>query len=136
MNERERARLLDRVHQTSGTIGRSMPETITLDGETVPLREFYMEVSGREELPEEDRESVEEVLSYLRRERSVRIKRIRNREVDYETGKEMVPEIRDLDRAINAFESLGDPSYEEQVRREKVESARELVELMRDFGKL
>ncbi|MFC4451643.1 DUF5788 family protein [Halorussus aquaticus] len=136
MNERERDSLLDRIHQSSGTIGRSMPETVTLDGESIPLRKFYIEVSGREELRGEDRESVEEVLSYLRRERSVRIKRIRNREVDYETGKALVPEIQDLDRAINAFESLEDPSYEEQVRREKIESARELVELMRDLGKL
>ena len=113
-----------------------MPESIRVEGRTVPVREFYFEVSDRDELSAAERGRVEEVLSYLRRERLALVQRIRDDEVDYETGESLVPEIRDLDRAINAFESLDDPDYGEQVRRERIESARELVELMRDFGKL
>lgn len=136
MDEQQRSELLDRIYQTSGTVGRSIPETVRLGDESVPLRDFYFEVSGQEELPEEDRESVEEIVSYLRRRRMALVQQIQNREVEYETGKTLVPKIRDLDRAINAFESLDDPSFEEQVRRKKIESARELVELMRELGKL
>ena len=136
MNERQREELLEQIYQTSGTVGRSIPETIRLEDESVPLRKFYFEVSGQEELREEDRESVEEILSYLRRKRLALIQRIQNREVDYETGKTLVPKIRNLDRAINAFESLEDPSFEEQLRQQKIKSARELVELMRKFGKM
>lgn len=136
MNERQREELLDRIHRTSGTVGRSIPETVSLEDESVPLRKFYFEVSDREALGDEDRERVEEILSYLRRKRLEFVRRIRNREVDYETGKSLVPTVRDLDRAINAFESLEDPHYAEQIRREKIESARELVELMRELGKL
>lgn len=127
---------MSRVYQTSGTLGRSIPETVQLEGESVPLQEFYIEVSGEEELREEDWESVEEILSYLRRKRMALIRRIREREVDYETGEALVLKIRDLDRAINAFESLDDPSFEEQHRRERIASARELIDLMREFGKL
>ena len=136
MNERQRDELMNRIYQSSGTVGRSIPETVELGDESVPLRKFYFEVSGREDLGDEDRERVERILSYLRRERLALVQRIRNREVDYETGTSLVPTVRDLDRAINAFESLDDPRYGEQVRREKIESARELVELMRQVGKL
>ncbi|WP_121822355.1 DUF5788 family protein [Halostella salina] len=136
MTERQRDELLGRVHRTSGTLGGSIPETVRVDGESVPVREFYFEVSDREELTGEARERVEDVLTHLRRERAELVRRIRNREVDYATAESLVPDIRELDRAINAFESVEDPSYGEQVRREKIESARELVEMMREFGKL
>ena len=136
MNERQREELLGRIYRTSGTVGRSIPETIRLGGESVPVRKFYFEVSDRDELRDEDRERVDEILRYLRRKRLTLVQRIENREVDYETGESLVPKIRDLDRAVNAFESLDNPCFEEQVRRERIGSARELVELMREFGKM
>lgn len=136
MNERQREELLERVYRSSGTVGRSIPETVTLEDESVPLRRVYFEVAGRDELPAEERERVQEVLSYLRRKRLALVQRIEEGGIEYETGTALVDRIRKLDRAINAFESLDDPSFEEQVRRERVESAREAVELLREFGKL
>ena len=135
LNDRQRQELLDRIYQPAGTVGRSIPETVALGDESIPLREFYFEVSNRDELRAEDRERVEEVLSSLRRERLRLARQIKQREVDYETGRTLVSDIRDLDRAVNAFESLDDSNFEEQVRREKIRSAQELVELMREFGK-
>jgi hypothetical protein len=136
MDERQRDELLAEATGTSSTIGASIPESVTLDGESVPLREFYFEVSGEDDLGAEQRERVEEVLSYLRRRRLDLVQQIRRREVDYETGRSYVEEVRDLDRAINALESLEDPDYAEQLRQEKIESARELVDMMREFGTL
>jgi hypothetical protein len=136
MDERQRDELLGKVRGTNSTIGADIPESITVDGETVPIREVYFEVSGHEELPAADRERVDAILSYLRRRRLALVQQIQRREVDYETGESLVDEVRDLDRAINAFESLEDPSLAEQVRREEIESARELVDMMRQFGKL
>lgn len=136
MNERQRAELLEQVYQTSGTIGSSIPETVRIEDESVPLREFYFEVTDRDHLQETERERIQDVLSYLRRQRLQLIRQIREREVDYETGQSLVPRIQNLDRAINAFESLDEPCFEEQVRRKKLESARELVDLMRELGKL
>ena len=135
MNERQRRELLARIQRASGRVGRSMPETVEFGDESIPVREFYFEVAGRDELGEEDRETVEEILSTLRRKRSALVRRIRNGEVDYATGRSLVPEIRDLDRAINAFESLDGPDFDEQLRQEKIESARRLLDLMRQFGK-
>lgn len=136
MNERHRKELLDQVHKPSGTVGRSIPEAVHIGDETVPLREFYFEVSNQSELSAEDRETVEELLSSLRRERLALVQRIQKGEVDHETGKSLVSEIRALDRAINAFESLDGPSFEEQMRQKKIKSARELVDLMWEFGKI
>lgn len=136
MNEHQRTELLEQVYQTSGTIGSSIPETVRIEDESVPLREFYFEVADRDHLQETECERVHEVLSYLRRQRLQLIRQIRERDVDYETGQSLVPRIQNLDRAINAFESLDEPCFEEQVRREKIESARELVDLMRGLGKL
>lgn len=136
MNERQRTELLEQVYQTSGTVGSSIPETLEIEDESVPLREFYFEVADSERLAETERERIQDVLSYLRRQRLELIRRIREREVDYETGESLVSSVRNLDRAINAFESLDEPGFGEQVRREKIESARELVDLMRELGKL
>lgn len=136
MNERQREELMERIYRTSGTLGRSIPETVRLEDESIPVREFYFEVASRDGLRDEDRERVKEILSYLRRKRLGLIQQIRTCEVDYETGTSLVPEVRDLDRAINAFESLEEPGLEEQLRREKIRSAQELVDLIREFGKL
>ncbi|UPV76799.1 DUF5788 family protein (plasmid) [Halorussus limi] len=136
MSEQQRTELLEQVYQNSGTIGSSIPETVRIEDETVPLREFYFEIADRDHLQETERERIREVLSYLRRQRLQLIRRVREREVDYETGQSLVPRIQSLDRAINAFESLDEPRFEEQVRREKIESARELVDLMQELGKL
>jgi hypothetical protein len=134
MNERQRDTLLDEIHTTVVGSG-SIPETVRVDDEPIPLREFYFEVADRE-LTARDHERVETVLASLRRERLALVQDIQDRAVDHETGQDYVSRIRDIDRAINALESLDDPSFEEQVRREKLDSARELIDMMREYGKL
>lgn len=135
MNERQRTELLDRIRRSSATVGRSIPETVRVDGESIPVRELYFEVSDRADLESEERRRVEDVLSYLRRERLRLVQRIENDDVDYERGTELASEIVDLKRAIDAFESLGEPGLAEQIRQERIDSARELVDLLRKSGK-
>jgi len=135
MNEKQRKELLDRIRQSSTTIGGSIPETVELEDESVPLREFYFKISSQEELQPDDEDRVAKILTYLRRERLRLVQLIKNNEVDYESGKELVPKIASLERAINAFESVDDPSLNEQLRQEKIESAQELIDLMRMVGK-
>ena len=132
MNDRERQRLLDRVHQPSGTVGRSIPETLELDGESIPVRECYFDVADED--TEEAQRRVEEVLWYLRRKRRKLLQRIREDEMSYETGEEVAGTVQELDRAINAFESVEDPDFGEQLRQERIESAEGLLELMRNAG--
>lgn len=135
MNDRQRAELLDRIRRSSATVGRAIPETVTVAGKSVPIREFYFDVSDRSELEPDERQRVEDVLTHLRRERLRLVQRIENDEVSYERGEELVTEIVDLERAIDAFESVGEPGLAEQLRQVRIESARGLVELLRASGR-
>ena len=135
MTPRQRERLLERVYQPSGSIGRSIPETVDCDGETIPVREPYFEFADQESLSGSDEERVHDLLSTLRRERLRLVQRLREDDVAFATGEALVETIHDIDRAINAYESLEDPSLSEQYRRDNIRSAQELVELMRAFGK-
>lgn len=135
MNDRQREELLERIYKTGATVGGSIPETVTVADESIPLREFFFEVSGRKSLSSEDRERVDEILQHLRRERLRLVQQIKHDEVDYETGRELVPRILELERAIDALEGLEAPGLAEHVRQEKIASAQELIDLMREFGK-
>lgn len=135
MQNHERRDLLDRVNRSSATVGGSIPETVRIDGETVPLQEFYFDVADAETLDSEERARVESLLKHLRRERLQLVQRIRNDEVDYATGEELVPDILELERAIDALESLDEPDLAEQLRQERISSARELIEMLRSAGK-
>ncbi|WP_313695840.1 DUF5788 family protein [Halorarum halobium] len=134
LTERERDELLEKVYRGTSTLGERMPERIEIDGETVPLREWYVSMADRDDVAEDEAARIEEILSYLRRRRMALIKRIRTGTIEYEAGVTIVEEVHALDRAINAIESLSEPTYEEAVRRERIASARELVDLMREFG--
>ncbi len=134
MNERQREELLEKVHRTGTTVGRSIPETVEFDGDRIPLCEVFFELAGRDSLSGEDEKRLNELLCNLRRERLRLVQRIERGDIDHTRGKEIVRIILELDRAINAFESLAEPGLEEQIRRQQIASAQELVDLMRSFG--
>lgn len=136
MNDRRRNELLAQVNRTSATLGGSIPDTVTVEGEAVSLREFYFEIADREALTADEQARVDEVVRYMKRERLGLVQRIENDEIDDETGQELADRVRELDRAINAFESLDEPSFDEQVRRERIQSAEGLRDMLRQFGTL
>lgn len=135
MNERQRERLLDRIYQPSSTVGETIPETAIIDGEPVPIRSTLFELSDSDAPASENEQRIRTIIRGLKRERLRKVNVIKRSDVDYERGEEIVQEILELDRAINAFESVHDPDLDEQMRHQKIDSANELVELMRQFGK-
>ena len=135
MHERERKRLLDRVYRRTRTIGRSMPEQVTVNDEKIPVRAFLFELSNQSELGDRDRERVDEVVRLLRRERLRLVQRVENDPIDVETGEMLADRIHELDRAIAAFDTIEGPSIGERVRQQEIESAQELIDMMRAFGK-
>jgi len=76
------------------------------------------------------------VLASLRRQRLRLVGRLRDGDIDCETGERLVGTVRALDRATDAFGSFDEPSFEERTRRERIGSARGPVDLMREFGEL
>jgi len=130
MNERERQRLLDSTQRKSGTIGQQIPETVTVQGTEVELREFVFECKRLESIPDDERERIEEMKTALKRERLARKQRIADDDISYEAGERLVDVIRGLDRAINALEGLDSPSLSEELRRKQIRDAEKLLSLI------
>ncbi|AFO59123.1 MULTISPECIES: DUF5788 family protein [unclassified Natrinema] len=131
MDERQRQQLLDKIKRTSGTLGKSIPEKITIQGTEIDLNAFIFECNRLDTIPEDKQDRIEEVEKQLKRERLERKHQIAEDDISYEKGKELVESIRGIDRAINALEGLDSPSISEEICQEKIENARELMTLIR-----
>ncbi len=131
MNEQERQRLLDRIRRPSGTIGKKMPDELTILGTTVDLNAFVFECKRLDTIPEDERERVEEMKMELKRERLERKHRVARDDISFEEGERLVESIIGIDRAHNALAGLDTPSIEEEMRQKKLDDARELLTLIR-----
>lgn len=106
MKEYQRKQLVERIGRDGATIGASIPERITVQGQEVDLQEFVFEVKRRETVPPGQRERVEQAKRNLRRERRQRTQRLEEEDITYEEGEALVEGIVGIDRALNALESL------------------------------
>ncbi|WP_253736867.1 DUF5788 family protein [Halohasta salina] len=121
MDDTTRDELLKRVNRQSATIGAKTPETITINGEPVDLQEFIIETRELPEIPPGTRELVSTAKRRLRNERTERVDRLKNDDLDAETAKELADEIVGLDRARNALDSLYRPDYGSEVRSAEID---------------
>jgi len=120
VKEYERKQLLERLDRAGSTVGLDIPERITVQGESVDLREFVFEIKRLESVPPGERERVQTAKSNLRRERLQRRQRIEDGEISYEEGEALVESILGIDRALNALESLGPTDLEAEARKQEV----------------
>lgn len=130
MNDRQRRRLLERIDRPSQTIGKDVPDELTVQGATIDLKAFVFECKRLETIPKHERERIERVKTDLRRERLERKQRIAREDLAAEEGERLVRSIHGIDRALNALEGLDSPSIGEQIRRKRLEDARELRSLL------
>lgn len=130
MNDRQRQRLLDRIRRKSATIGEELPETVTVQGTEVNLREFVFECKRLDTIPEDERDRIEEMKRRLKRERLARKQRVAEADISYEEGEALVESITGIDRALTALEGLDSPDLSEKLRRKKLEDARDLLAMI------
>jgi hypothetical protein len=130
MDEYERKRLLGEARRNSGTIGTDLPDSVTVEGAEVDLREFVFECKRVEGLSEDQRDRVDEVKRQLKRERLARIQSIADGDVSVEEGERLVDEVQGFDRAITALEGLDSPSYSETLRQKNQQDAQRLLSLV------
>ena len=116
MKEYERKGLLERVEREGATLGASIPESVSVQGEDIDLREFVFEIKRRETIPEGERDRVEQAKRNLRRERLQRKNRLEEADITKEEGERLVESIIGIDRALNALESLGPTNLEAEGR--------------------
>jgi len=119
MEEYERKLLLERIGREGSTLGVSIPERITIQGEEVELHEFVFEIKRRETVPQGERERVEEAKRNLRRERLERKQRIEAGEVSFEEGERLAESVVGIDRALEALENLGPSDVEAEAERQE-----------------
>jgi hypothetical protein len=119
MDEYERKRLLERIGREGATVGVSIPERVTVQGQEVDLHEFVFEIKRRETVPPGERERVEEAKKNLRRERLQRKQRIENGEISFEEGERLAESIVGIDRALEALQSLGPSDVEDEAKRQE-----------------
>ncbi|MFW5937442.1 MAG: DUF5788 family protein [Halanaeroarchaeum sp.] len=112
MKEYERKQLLERIGRDGATVGATVPETITLQGEPFELKSFVFETKRQTEIPQAHRERVADVKKRLRKERSERRQRLEHDDVTREEGESIANAIVGIDRALNALESLGETDLE------------------------
>lgn len=106
MDAADRRDLLERANRQSATIGRELPETITVGDDDLPLEEFIIETRKVEGIPDDVKPLVRETERELAAERKRLVERLESAPIDRETGEEIVETIVGIDRARNALKSL------------------------------
>lgn len=111
----ERKQLLARVEREGATVGASIPEEISVEGESLALRKFVFETRSRGAVSADERERVERAKKNLRRERLARKQRLEDADISREEGEVLVESIIGLDRALHALSNLGTVDIESEA---------------------
>lgn len=130
MKSYERKQLLARIDREGATIGASIPETITVEGDPLELRAFVFEARSRESVPAEDREEIEMAKRNLRRERIARRDRIEEGEISKDEGEELAESIVGIDRALHALSDLGTSSVEAEAEAQETADRKRWVSFL------
>jgi hypothetical protein len=121
MDEHERQRLLDRVDSHSATVGATIPETVTIDGDELPLSEFLIETRAVDSVPPEAEETLDQAKRVLREERARRIERLETESLALETAEEIAEEAVGIRRALDALENIRRPAFGEASNHASIE---------------
>jgi hypothetical protein len=120
MKEYEREALLDRADRDSVSVGVRVPETVELDGEGFALADYVFEARAGEVDPGD----VKEKKKLLRRRRNALLDEIREGDLTYEEGEEIVERVAGIDRALNVLQGTGEGIQAEARAKEKADAKR------------
>ena len=135
MKEFERKQLLERIQREGATVGASIPDEITVQGQEVKLQQFVFEIRRRETVPQGERERVEQAKKNLRRERLQRKQQIEDGDITFEEGEQLAESIIGIDRALNELENLGTVDLEgEAAAKEAADTKRWMKFLKQALG--
>lgn len=115
MKPYERKQLLARLDREGATVGATIPDEITVQGERLALAEFVFETRSRGAVPADERETVEQAKRNLRRERLARRQRVEEGSITRERGEELVESIIGIERALHALGDLGTADIEREA---------------------
>jgi len=132
VKEFERKQLLERIEREGATVGASIPDRITVQGEEVPLQEFVFEIRKRETVPPGERERVERAKRNLRRERLQRKQRIEDEEgLTLSEGERLAESIIGIDRALNELDELQPGDLEQEAKRQEAQDKKRWMKFLK-----
>lgn len=133
MDEAERRELLERVNRQSATIGRDIPDSITIGDEDVPLDEFLIETREVKGIPEDVKPLVREAQRTLSEERERLVERLESEPLDREEAEELADTIVGVDRALNALRSLRGSGFAAEARSSTIDDHKRWVDFMKSI---
>ena len=111
----EREALLDRIDRDGATIGVSVPESVTVDGEELRLRELVFDLRDDGAAPEGNRPSRAELKRALRGERRNRRNRLEEAAIDRQEAEAIVASIAGIDRALELLDGTETDDIESTI---------------------
>lgn len=115
MDDDEREALLQRINRQGATVGASVPETLTIHGDEIELREFLVETRKVDRIPPDTMDVVREATRTLKAERETRIEALESKPLDHERAEAIAAEVVGIDRAINALENIRRPDFADEA---------------------
>jgi len=131
VKEFERKQLLERIEREAATVGASIPDRITVQGEEVPLQEFVFEIRKRETIPPGERDRVEQAKRNLRRERLQRKQRIEEEDITLAEGERLAESIVGIDRALTELETLQPGDLEQEAQRQAAKDRKRWMKFLK-----
>lgn len=122
MRDHERRVLRERVDRETATIGASIPESVTIDDETIALAEEVHRLQRANSLDAEDRGAIEGLLVGLRQRRTELVRQLEQDEtLDWDAGEGLVDRIIGIDRARSVLRNLDEEiDIESEIQQQTV----------------
>lgn len=130
LSDERREELLERVRRRSSTVGTRIPESVTINGTELNLREFVLETRSQEVVPSEQREKVQDVRATLKRERTGLIDRLEHDPLTEEEATRLADTIVGIDRANAALTDLRPADTQPTEQERDVEKERSWVNFL------
>ena len=119
--DQRREELLEWVSREGATVGHRIPETVTIDGEELALKEFVWETKRQGAVPPEYRDETQRVRAKLVSERDRREERLADASITTAEAESLADSIVGLDRAIAALQSLYENDFAEDAQQASVD---------------
>ncbi len=126
----QRRDFLERANRQSATIGQTLPETITVGDDDLPLEEFLIETRKVEGIPDDAKALVRETERELTGERARLVKRLETAPIDRDGGERIVETIVGIDRALNALRSLRRDGFAAETQSASLDDHKRWLEFM------
>ena len=120
MKEYQREALLERADRDSVSVGTRVPEKVELEDGELALNEYVFEARAGEV----DDEDLKNKKKLLRRKRAALLDEIREGDLSYEEGEQVVERVAGIDRALNILQGTAGSIEAEARAKEKADEKR------------